>query len=264
MINCLRETSFVLLHGFPQGRRAWRALQDSLESQGYHVIVPSLPGYSEGERISNRLNYRFSVIARDLAKDLHEICGDYIIIGHDLGAAIGILLSSLSVRCKGLVTVSLPHTAAFVVSCFISTQALRSWYFLPAQSFLFSNMLFDPRRRRSRQRLSKMLLMNGMSDSQVDEVMFSVFDKFGLRGPLRWYQAMPFEGPKRIWAPVKVPWLQIHGELDSLCTEVSFNLSGRWAQSDFSSVKIPEMTHWLDESSSNAIAKAVLEFFDLR
>ncbi len=251
--------TFLLLHGFPQGKQSFTWLRRELEAAGHTVIQPELPGYIANQRVKSRFAYRFSAIAKDLIRGSLKDVDEYIVVGHDLGATIATILAKFDDRCSGLVTISAPHPAAFILACFSSGQALRSWYFLPAQSLLVSNCLFNPAKPKSRKRLSNMLLSNGMNQTQVNQTMKSVFDTVGLSGPLRWYQGMPFESPRLIWSRVKVPWIQIGGAKDRLCTNRSFDLSRRWANNTFSHIQVPDMTHWLDEKSSKTIVSNILD-----
>jgi len=84
----------VLLHGFPQTRRAWRHVAPALAASGHTVICPDLPGYGDSTspadaddvaRFSKRATAEVLVAAvRDLG---HE---RFAVVGHDRGGLVAL------------------------------------------------------------------------------------------------------------------------------------------------------------------------------
>ena len=246
----------VLLHGFPQGGAMLDPLANQLRGMGLTVFVPTLPGYDVSWPLLPRHAYSFRRLAECVQKQLAEQrITSYVVVGHDLGAAIGIQLAGDS-RCHGVVSIALPHPAAFLQSLLRSTQAFRAWYFVVAQSTWLSGVLFSPWRKRSRQRLIRMLKWNGMSDSTAQSAA-RLLAKTGLAGPLRWYQAMPFSPLKDMYTRVEKPWLIIAGAEDNLCHPLTFELSTAFG-SNAKLVTLSSVGHWITEATAKEIAAAVV------
>lgn len=248
----------VLLHGFPQGGTMLDPLVNQLRSMGLTVFVPTLPGYDMSWPLLPRHAYSFRRLAACVRKQLaKQHLTNYVVVGHDLGAAIGIQLTGDS-RCHGVVSIALPHPAAFLQSLLRSTQAFRSWYFVVAQSTWLSNLLFSPRRKRSRRRLIRMLKWNGMSDDLAQSAA-SLLAETGLTGPLRWYQAMPFSPLKDTYTRVEKPWLIIAGAEDRLCHPLAFKLSTAFG-SNAKLVILPGVGHWITEAMAKKVVAEVGAF----
>ena len=88
-------------------------LANQLRGMGLTVFVPTLPGYDVSWPLLPRHAYSFRRLAECVQKQLAEQrITSYVVVGHDLGAAIGIQLAGDS-RCHGVVSIALPHPAAF-------------------------------------------------------------------------------------------------------------------------------------------------------
>src|SRR5690606_34594295 len=82
-------TPVVLLHGWPQDRRSWRAVADRLVAEGLRVIVPDQRGYSPGARPEGIENYRADLLAQDVVDIAATLGHDrFHLVGHDWGAAV--------------------------------------------------------------------------------------------------------------------------------------------------------------------------------
>lgn len=254
--------TIVLLHGFPQSRSLLCPLVDQLRSEGFTVFVPDLPGYDVSLPLQRRRAYTFRRLAACVRKQLAEQhITNYVVVGHDLGAAVAIQLGAES-GCRSVVNIALPHPAAFLQSLLRSTQAFRSWYFVVAQSTWLSNLLFSPRRKRSRRRLIRMLKWNGMSDDLAQSAA-SLLAETGLTGPLRWYQAMPFSPLKDTYTRVEKPWLIIAGAEDRLCHPLAFKLSTAFG-SNAKLVILPGVGHWITEAMAKKVVAEVGAFCGVR
>src|SRR6187431_2802926 len=78
----------VLLHGWPETRRAWREVWPGLVASGHRVIVPDLRGVGGSDR-SRGADYSWKGYAADLdavlaAEDVDR-CS---LVGHDMGGVV--------------------------------------------------------------------------------------------------------------------------------------------------------------------------------
>jgi len=79
----------LLLHGFAESMRCWRAQVASLGDMGYRAIAPSQRGYSPGARPDPR---QFSYYLMDDAMAIVAPSGygeaRFHLVGHDWGGSI--------------------------------------------------------------------------------------------------------------------------------------------------------------------------------
>ena len=96
-----RNETVVLLHGFPDTRQTFNALATYLRSNGFDVLVPSLPGYASFRSSSSAPNslepYKLENLTTSLLAYVRENCdGQRIhVVGHDWGSVIA---QSASIR----------------------------------------------------------------------------------------------------------------------------------------------------------------------
>lgn len=78
----------VLLHGWPETRRAWRHVWPALVEAGHRVIVPDLRGVGASDRSPNA-DFTWAGYADDLDAILDaENVGDCALVGHDMGGVV--------------------------------------------------------------------------------------------------------------------------------------------------------------------------------
>ena len=82
-----RGPTLVLLHGYPQCWRMWRALLPELAAT-YHVIAPDLRGFGDSDAPPD--GYDKLTVAADLHGLLTSLglAGDIRLVGHDLGTRV--------------------------------------------------------------------------------------------------------------------------------------------------------------------------------
>ena len=122
----------LLLHGWPDSPRTWRALAPRLNAQGWRTVAPYLRGFAptrflspEAPRVGQAV-----ALAQD-ALDLADRLGwnRFAVVGHDWGARVAYTLAALfPERVTRIVALSLAYQpyGAFEVPSF--SQARRFWY----------------------------------------------------------------------------------------------------------------------------------------
>jgi len=99
----------LCMHGFPDTPETFRQLAESLQQQGYYVLVPFLRGY-EGSSLSS--SYYLLDLAEDMVKALNyfDVQGGVHLVGHDWGALVAYLVSSLiPERVLSVSTLAMPR-----------------------------------------------------------------------------------------------------------------------------------------------------------
>ena len=123
----------LLLHGFPESRRSWRAQLPALAAAGWRAVAVDLRGYGGSSRPRERSAYRMEALILDVA-GLFDALGARrrLLIGHDWGGVIAWAFAIQRARpLDGLVILNAPHPGAYLAHLRRSpAQALKSWYVL--------------------------------------------------------------------------------------------------------------------------------------
>ena len=122
----------LLLHGWPDSPRAWRALAPRLNAQGWRTVAPYLRGFAPTRFLSPEAPRVGQAVA--LAQDAIDLAdrlgwNRFAVVGHDWGARIAYALAALfPERVTRIVALSLAYQpyGAFEVPSF--SQARRFWY----------------------------------------------------------------------------------------------------------------------------------------
>lgn len=106
----------LMLHGFPQSRRAWTAQLGVLAAAGYRGVAPDQRGYSVGAQPPGIEPYATANLVSD-ALALMDALGHetFHLVGHDWGGQLAWLIATHHApqRVKSLMILSRPHPAAF-------------------------------------------------------------------------------------------------------------------------------------------------------
>ena len=250
----------VCLHGFPQNAMAFDQVARTLVAGGRRVVRFDQRGYGD-----DRLEARRAYTVARLAEDVLDVVANHnlapcVLVGHDLGGLVAweVARTDPSIL-RGLVIVSVPHPAAFLLSLLGIRQAVSSWYFALAQSTGLSTAAFSPKREASRRRLTAQLAKTGLPRAISAPYLehLTAGDRFA--AAIRWYQAMPLAPPQASFffvdqCPVEIVW----GRDDALTGELSVNLSRCFVEEDRLRItKIAGGTHWLLDDSPQVVTEAI-------
>lgn len=122
----------LLLHGWPDSPRTWRAIAPRLGAQGWRTVAPYLRGFAPTRFLSSgTLRVGQAVALAQDAIDLVDRLGwdQFAVVGHDWGARVAYTLAALFpervTRIAALASAYHPY-GAFEVPSF--SQARRFWY----------------------------------------------------------------------------------------------------------------------------------------
>ena len=123
----------MLLHGWPDAARAWRAVVARLNRAGFRTIAPSLRGSGDTTFVSEQTIRDGSAVA--LAQDAIDLAdalglATFDVVGHDWGARVAYTLATLfpqRVRRIAALALAFQPNAGFVLPSSWS-QARRFWY----------------------------------------------------------------------------------------------------------------------------------------
>lgn len=104
----------VLLHGFPEFRRAWRNQLPALARAGFRAVAPDLRGYGESPKPRGVPQYEMPLIVGDVAELIESLGGSCVLVGHDWGGMTAWFVAMMRPDLvRKLVILNVPHPAAF-------------------------------------------------------------------------------------------------------------------------------------------------------
>lgn len=244
---------FVLLHGFPETNKSWHETAAILNGEGYRTFAVNQRGYSLGAQPKNRRDYRSSALVEDVNTLLDIIGQPVYLMGHDWGAVVAWEVAQrYPAKIQYLITISVPHKAAFMRSMLSSNQLFKSYYIGLFQLPKVPELLF-----RKLSKVGRALLKDsGMTDQQLTDFEQDIVQNNRLTPALNWYRAIPFSSSKYLTQPVKVPTLFIWGKNDSAIGEKSIKLNKQYVNAPYTEI-IMDATHWIPVQNAKELTEHV-------
>jgi pimeloyl-ACP methyl ester carboxylesterase len=260
------ERLVLLLHGFPELWWSWRHLIGPLSEQ-YTVVAPDLRGYNETEKPD--WGYEPDVLVQDVV-GLIEALGfrRAHLVGHDWGGVIAWAVAiARPWRVEKLVILNAPHPARFAEELRRNPRQLaRSWYTgffqiprLPELIILRNLPAFV--RGAFRGADGRLLL-----DEQDSAIYQEALARPGaLAAGINYYRAAAQVGPRGLFAGTKMrvaaPTLVIWGEEDVALGVGLLDGLGRFVP-DLRVLRLPGVSHWVQQERPAEVARAVGAFLD--
>lgn len=246
---------FVLLHGFPETNKSWRETSEILNAQGYRTLAVNQRGYSLTAQPQKRRDYRSSALVEDINALLDLIQQPVYLMGHDWGAVVAWEVAQrYPAKIKHLITISVPHKAAFIRAMLSSNQLFKSYYMGLFQLPKIPELLFE-----KLPKIGQALLKDsGMTAQQLNDFQQEIVEEKRLSSALNWYRAIPFSSSKNLTQAVTVPTLFIWGEHDSAIGAKSVALNKHYVKAPYKEV-IMDATHWIPVQNAQALSQYVLE-----
>ena len=246
---------FVLLHGFPETNKSWDETSKLLNQHGYRTLAINQRGYSLSAQPLKRRDYRSQALVEDVNALLNIIQQPIYLVGHDWGAVVAWdVAQRYPEKIKHLITISVPHKAAFLRSMLSSNQLLKSYYMGLFQLPKIPELLFE--------KLPKIglgLLKNsGMTDQQLKDFQQDIINQKRLTPALNWYRALPFSSNRSLTQPIQVPTLFIWGKHDSAIGEKSVTLNKNYVQAPYKEI-IMDATHWIPVQNAKELSQYILD-----
>lgn len=246
---------FVLLHGFPETNKSWTETAEILNEQGYRTFAINQRGYSLGAQPENRRDYRSAELVADVNALLEMIQQPVYLVGHDWGAVVAWEVAQhYPEKIKHLITVSVPHKAAFMRAMLSSNQLLKSYYIGLFQLPKIPELLFE-----KVPKLGLGLLKDsGMTTKQLEDFQQDMVAEQRLSYALNWYRGLPFSSNRHLTQPIRVPTLFIWGKHDSAVNAKSVELNQRYIAAPYREI-IMDATHWIPVQNAKALSQYILE-----
>lgn len=251
----LNGKPFILLHGFPETNQIWNESAAILNQRGFRTFAVNQRGYSLGAQPKGRRAYSTQNLVADV-KALIDLIGQPVyLMGHDWGAVVAWEIAQRYPNLiQHLVSISVPHKAAFMRSMLSSNQLFKSYYiglfqlpFVP--EFLFKKV----------SKLGQILLKDsGMTDKQLFDFEKEMINENRIGYALNWYRGLPFSSNRYLTQPVKVPTLFIWGKHDSAIGIKSVELNKNYIEAPYQEV-IMDATHWIPIQNAPELSAHVLK-----
>lgn len=201
-----------------------------------------------------RRDYRSSALVKDVNSLLEIIQQPIYLMGHDWGAVVAWeVAQTYPEKIKHLITISVPHKAAFMRSMLSSNQLFKSYYIGLFQLPKIPELLFE-----KLPKIGKALLRDsGMTEHQLQTFRQEMVKEKRLSTALNWYRALPFSSNKNLTKPVTVPTLFIWGKHDTAIGEKSVQLNKYYVEAPYQEV-IMDATHWIPVQNAQELTQHVL------
>ena len=246
---------FVLLHGFPETNKSWQETSEILNQAGYRTLAINQRGYSLGAQPEKRRDYRGSALIEDVNTLLDLIGQPVYLVGHDWGAVVAWdVAQRYPDKIKHLITVSVPHKAAFMQAMLKSNQLFKSYYMGLFQLPKIPELLFE-----KFPKIGLGLLKNtGMTTQQLQDFQQDIVNEKRLSPALNWYRGIPFSSNKTLLKPITVPTLFIWGKHDSAVGAKSVALNHQFVKAPYKEI-IMDATHWIPVQNAKELSGYILE-----
>jgi pimeloyl-ACP methyl ester carboxylesterase len=248
----------LLLHGFPESRRMWAPLVDSLGAAGYRAIAPDQRGYSAGARPAATEAYATQHLIAD-ALGLMDAFGfpRFHQVGHDWGGQLSWLLAAHHPeRLISLSVASRPHPAAFVRAMREdAAQAERSSHH---RSFQDTDAVIRMRAAELKP-LRRALETQAVPPANVEAYIATLLQPGGIEGAMNWYRAGAGAGLRLAETPpVSLPTLYVWGRNDATVGGRAAELTAEYVTGPYTFVPVDEGTHFVVDQFPQVVTDNVI------
>jgi pimeloyl-ACP methyl ester carboxylesterase len=246
----------LLLHGFPQTSRAWRAQLAALAAAGYHAVAPDQRGYSPGARPADVGEYRIGRLVADVLGIADELGVErFHLVGHDWGGAVAWQVAGRHPeRLRTLTSVSTPHPGAFRRSIQDGEQRDRSSYMLFFRSPEAEGFFLDD----DAAGLRALYAASGLDEDAAAEYVHVLTAPGALTAALNWYRAADLgivEGLGRITTPTLYVWSTNDPALGRDAAEAT----AEHVAGPYRFEVLDGVSHWIAEHAPDALNALLLE-----
>lgn len=251
-------TPVLMLHGFPQSRRAWRSQGAALGDAGFRCIAPDQRGYSPGARPAPVEAYAAQNMVAD-ALGLMEALGHdrFHLVGHDWGGQIAWLTAtSAPGRILKLAVLSRPHPAAFARAFSADpAQAQRSGH----HRTLLADDAAAGMRADDFGWARRMFAAQGVPPDTAQAYIDTLSPPGALEAAIAWYKAGGSAALRaRDVPPTALPTLYVWGDADSTVGRMAAEATADFVTGPYRFEVIPGAGHFLTDDAPDTVNRLLL------
>ena len=268
------KPAVILLHGFPESHRTWRAIAPRLEGD-FHLVMPDQRGFAGSDRPQEVEAYRTDLLVDDIFALADALrLDEFALVGHDWGGAIA---WSAALRCEPRLTrlaiVNAPHPVIFQRSLIEDEdQRAASQYITALRTPGFERIIegkgFDWFFERT---FSGHVELAQIPEEEKRQYISEWSQPGALTAMLNWYRAAKVMVPPpgltvplpdwllRAFPAVEVPTLVIWGMKDKALLPLQLEGLDRLI-GDLAIVRLPDAGHFAPWEAPGPIANALKPF----
>jgi pimeloyl-ACP methyl ester carboxylesterase len=250
----------ILLHGFPQTSRAWRAQIAELAREGYRVVAPDQRGYSPGARPVDVSGYKMVALYQDVLAIAGALQIDrFHLVGHDWGGSVGWVVAAFAPqRLLSFTAISSPHLDGFAKlrmdpsSCQAAASSYMAQFIASdAEMTLLGSDAAGLRK-----------IYDALSASDRDAYVGLFSDEALLRAGLNWYRAnLGPDSMRSAIGQIRVPTLQIWSDGDIAICRDTAELTHEYVDASYRFEVIEGAAHWVPELASARVSELLRAHF---
>jgi pimeloyl-ACP methyl ester carboxylesterase len=249
----------LMLHGFPQTRRAWRGQLATLGAAGYRAIAPDQRGYSSGARPVGLEAYATTNLVGD-ALGLMDALGHarFHLVGHDWGGQLSWLIAAQAPeRLMSLAVLSRPHPAAFARAFERDAeQSKRSGHHKAFQDAGAGAAL----RADDFAGLRRMFAASGVPADTAQAYIATLAEPGAIEAAVDWYRAGGSASLRARDVPaVAARTLYVWGDADSTVGRMAAEATADFVTGPYRFEVIPSAGHFLTDEVPEAVNRLLLE-----
>jgi pimeloyl-ACP methyl ester carboxylesterase len=246
----------LLLHGFPESAQEWEYQLGALGSNEFRAVAFDQRGYSPGVRPPDVADYRMQELVADVLA-VADALGwtEFDLVGHDWGSAVAWHVAAEHAdRVRTLVTVSVPHPAAFAAALREDPeQQAMSGYMPTFQGKQAEKALLADNAKALRQTYD-----HKPPPSRIEDYVQRFTEEGAMTAALNWYRAMKFNAA---CGPVEVPTLFIWSTEDTALGSTGAFGTAKHVTGPYRFEMVEDVSHWVPEEAPEQVSALLLEHF---
>lgn len=251
-------TPVLMLHGFPQSRRAWRSQAAALGEAGFRCVAPDQRGYSAGARPADVEAYAAQNMVAD-ALGLMDALGHrrFHLVGHDWGGQIAWLTATAAPgRVLKLAVLSRPHPAAFARAfAEDKAQAQRSGH----HRTLLADDAAAGIRADDFAGFRRLFASQGVPADTAQAYIDTLSPPGAVEAAIAWYKAGGSAALRaRDVPPTALPTLYVWGDADSTVGRMAAEATADFVTGPYRFEAIPGAGHFLTDDVAETVNRLLL------
>lgn len=244
----------LLLHGFPESAQEWEVQLEALGNAECRAVAPDQRGYSPEVRPPHVSDYRLPELVGDVFAIADQLgWARFDLVGHDWGAAIawGAAIENPE-RLRSLVTVSVPHPAAFAHALREDEdQQQRSAYQQILRSSGAERTLLAKDGAALRQ-----IFDWKIPAERIDAYLARAAEPGALTAMLNWYRAVRFgvDTP-----PVSVPTMHVWSTEDVAFGSTAALATEKHVTGPYRFEMLEGVSHWIPEEAGIELTRLIFQ-----